>query len=145
MSDKVAAPKEKKIAKAKVGRQVRLWVRAKFLSFRRYPHCHLDQKLPRTWTKPSSDWKESMTDNLLNTTSASVWLTSTKNIQEKQKTDLKYRFGHSDHLGKNHHKPRQHWSSACSLCQEPSSPRYRFHSESHALPPERLISELFKS
>jgi hypothetical protein len=29
------APKSKKIAKAGPGRQVRLWVRAKFLSFRR--------------------------------------------------------------------------------------------------------------
>lgn len=36
MSEKVAAPKDKKIAKAKQGKQVRLWVRAKFLSFRRY-------------------------------------------------------------------------------------------------------------
>lgn len=34
MSEAVAAP-VKKIAKAKVGRQVRLWVRAKFLGFRR--------------------------------------------------------------------------------------------------------------
>ena len=30
-----SAPKSKKIAKAGPGRQVRLWVRAKFLSFRR--------------------------------------------------------------------------------------------------------------
>ena len=36
MSDKVAAQKDKKIAKAKRGKQVRLWVRAKFMSFRRY-------------------------------------------------------------------------------------------------------------
>jgi hypothetical protein len=36
MSEAVAAPKNKQIAKAKTGRQVRLWVRAKFLSFRRY-------------------------------------------------------------------------------------------------------------
>ena len=35
MSDKVAAPKAKKIAKSKAGKQCRLWVRAKFLSFRR--------------------------------------------------------------------------------------------------------------
>ncbi len=36
MSEAVpAAQKSKKIAKATVGRQVRLWVRAKFLSFRR--------------------------------------------------------------------------------------------------------------
>ena len=36
MSEAVpAAQKAKKIAKATVGRQVRLWVRAKFLSFRR--------------------------------------------------------------------------------------------------------------
>eukprot|EP00178_Gracilaria_changii_P002249 TRINITY_DN1332_c0_g3_i1.p1 TRINITY_DN1332_c0_g3~~TRINITY_DN1332_c0_g3_i1.p1 ORF type:complete len:125 (+),score=10.38 TRINITY_DN1332_c0_g3_i1:25-399(+) len=35
MSEKVAAPKAKKIAKSKAPRQCRLWVRAKFLSFRR--------------------------------------------------------------------------------------------------------------
>lgn len=145
MSDKVAAPKEKKIAKAKVGRQVRLWVRAKFLSFRRYPHCHLDQKSPKTWTKPSWDWKESTTDRLLSTTSANAWPTSTKNTPEKQKTALEYIFCHSDHLGKNHNQSRQHWSSACSFCQEPASPRYRFNLESDAVPPKRLISKLFKS
>ena len=44
MSESVAAaPKLKKIAKATAGRQVRLWVRAKFLSFRRYFRPYLDQ------------------------------------------------------------------------------------------------------
>jgi hypothetical protein len=35
MPEIVEAQKSKKIAKAQPGRQVRLWVRAKFLSFRR--------------------------------------------------------------------------------------------------------------
>ncbi len=36
MSESIAtAQKAKKITKATIGRQVRLWVRAKFLSFRR--------------------------------------------------------------------------------------------------------------
>lgn len=37
MAEKVAAQKSKTIAKAKKGRAVRLYVKAKFLSFRRYP------------------------------------------------------------------------------------------------------------
>lgn len=48
MSEAVAAAKNKKIAKAKVGRQVRLWVRAKFLGFRRYSFVDADPKWPRT-------------------------------------------------------------------------------------------------
>lgn len=63
-----AAQKGKKIAKAQPGRQVRLWVRAKFLSFRRYSLTHLDPKLPKTPTRPFSDLKESTTVHLLNTT-----------------------------------------------------------------------------
>ena len=53
MSEAVAATKNKKIAKAKVGRQVRLWVRAKFLSFRRYSFLEADPRWLRTPTNPS--------------------------------------------------------------------------------------------
>lgn len=48
-----AAQKNKKIAKAGPGRQVRLWVRAKFLSFRRYSLLHSDQKSNKMFIKPS--------------------------------------------------------------------------------------------
>lgn len=54
MSEKVAtAPKAKKIAKTRAGKQCRLWVRAKFLSFRRYLPAKPDQKLPCMSTKSS--------------------------------------------------------------------------------------------
>ena len=56
MSEAVpAAQKSKKIVKATVGRQVRLWVRAKFLSFRRYTKINSDQDKIKTPTKPSSE------------------------------------------------------------------------------------------
>jgi hypothetical protein len=59
MSETVpAAPKSKKITKPKVGRQVRLWVRAKFLGFRRYTPSHSDQELTKTPDKVSSDLRE---------------------------------------------------------------------------------------
>jgi hypothetical protein len=54
-----AAQKTKKIARAGPGRQVRLWVRAKFLSFRRYNQCYLDPKSAKMFIKPSSDLRES--------------------------------------------------------------------------------------
>jgi len=64
------AQKSKKIAKAQPGRQVRLWVRAKFLSFRRYYSINSEPNLSKTPTKPFSDLKESMIVDLLNTTLA---------------------------------------------------------------------------
>jgi hypothetical protein len=78
MSEVAAASKSKKIAKAGPGRQVRLWVRAKFLSFRRYFSLYADQRLPRTPTKPSSVSKASTTALLLHTTSERELHTSTK-------------------------------------------------------------------
>jgi hypothetical protein len=48
----VAAANTKKIAKTGPGRQVRLWVRAKFLSFRRYLPLYADRRLPKTPTRP---------------------------------------------------------------------------------------------
>jgi hypothetical protein len=86
MSEVAAAHKSKKIAKAGPGRQVRLWVRAKFLSFRRYPLCHLDQKSPRTSTRPSSDWRESTIALLPLTTSERGSHTSTKPTPARPKT-----------------------------------------------------------
>lgn len=35
----MVAEKTKRITRKSAGRQVRLWVRAKFLGFRRYLHC----------------------------------------------------------------------------------------------------------
>jgi hypothetical protein len=55
MSEAVAAQKSKKIAKAGPGRQVRLWVRAKFLSYKRYSFKYSDPKLIKTPAKLSSD------------------------------------------------------------------------------------------
>lgn len=49
----VNANKTKTIAKKSVGRPVRLWVRAKFLGFRRYPNNHLDQKFNKMSINPS--------------------------------------------------------------------------------------------
>ena len=87
MSEPVAK-QAKKIAKAKVGRQVRLWVRAKFLSFRRYYSLDSGPKLPKTPTKPSSDSKVSMTVQLPSTTSERESLTSTKSTLERPRTDI---------------------------------------------------------
>jgi len=70
MSEVVAAAqKSKKIAKAGPGRQVRLWVRAKFLSFKRYPSNYLDPKLPKMLIKPFSDLRVLMIAKVLNITS----------------------------------------------------------------------------
>jgi hypothetical protein len=91
MSEAVAAAqKTKKIARAGPGRQVRLWVRAKFLSFRRYYCHHLDPKSAKTFIKPSSDLRESMTELPLHTTSESEWPTSIKLTQERLRTDSEY-------------------------------------------------------
>ena len=68
MSEAIAATKSKKIAKATVGRQVRLWVRAKFLSFRRYLVSYADQKSHKTPVRPFSDLRESTTARVLSTT-----------------------------------------------------------------------------
>lgn len=87
MSEAVAAAqKSKKIAKAGPGRQVRLWVRAKFLSFRRYPAWHLDLKSHKIPTRPSLDSRESMIAQPPPTTSASASHTSTKLTPERPRT-----------------------------------------------------------
>lgn len=71
MSEAVAAAqKSKKIAKAGPGRQVRLWVRAKFLSFRRYRRDYVDQRSLKIPTKPSLDLRVLTIAQPLNTTSA---------------------------------------------------------------------------
>ena len=71
MSEKVAAPKQKKISKPKRAKQVRLWVRAKFMGFRRYPLPHPDPKWPRTSIRTSSASRESTIARPHSTTSAS--------------------------------------------------------------------------
>lgn len=53
MPEAVSGKQTKKIVKAKVGKQVRLWVRAKFLSFRRYSIFDADPKFSRTSTRAS--------------------------------------------------------------------------------------------
>ena len=106
MSEKVDAPKDKKISKAKRGKQVRLWVRAKFLSFRRYNSPYPDPKLPKTPIKPSLNSKVSMNATPLNITSVKESLTFTKNTPEKLKTDLEYILYDVDHLGQNHNQSR---------------------------------------
>jgi hypothetical protein len=111
MSEAVAAQKSKKIAKAGPGRQVRLWVRAKFLSFKRYSFKYSDLKSLKTPVKPSSDWKESMIELLPHTTSARELHTSTKLTPARLKIDSEYFSNKLDHLGKNQQKPRKHWSS----------------------------------
>jgi hypothetical protein len=111
MSEPVpAAQKSKKIAKATVGRQVRLWVRAKFLSFRRYNKIDSDQDKTKTLTKPSSDLKVLMIAMPLNTTSERELLIFTKLTLEKPRTDLEYIFIYADNLGTYHYKSRKHWS-----------------------------------
>ncbi len=81
-----AAQKSKKIAKAGPGRQVRLWVRAKFLSFRRYERPYVDQRLLKIPTKPSLASRESTIALLLNTISARESPTSTKHTPAKLRT-----------------------------------------------------------
>lgn len=81
-----AAQKSKKIAKAGAGRQVRLWVRAKFLSFRRYHLDYLDQRSPKIPTRPSSASRESMIVRPLNTISERESPTSTKPTQARPRT-----------------------------------------------------------
>jgi hypothetical protein len=91
MSEAVpAAQKTKKIARPGPGRQVRLWVRAKFLSFRRYRCYHVDPKSAKTSTKPSSDLKESTIELLLHTTSERESPISIKPIQAKLRIDSEY-------------------------------------------------------
>jgi len=70
MSEVVAAAqKNKKIAKAGPGRQVRLWVRAKFLSFKRYISINPDPKLPKISIKPFLDLRVLMIARALSITS----------------------------------------------------------------------------
>jgi hypothetical protein len=113
MSEVVAAQKSKKIAKAGPGRQVRLWVRAKFLSFKRYSFKYSDPKLLKTPVKLSSDWRESMIELLPHTTSERELHTSTKLTPARPRIDSEYFCDKLDHLGKNQQNPRKHWSSNC--------------------------------
>ena len=108
-----AAQKNKKIAKAGPGRQVRLWVRAKFLGFRRYIRLHSDQKSNKMFTKPSLDLRVLTIAQALNTTSERELHTFTKLIQEKLRTDSEYLLAYLDHLGKNFNKPRKLWCCSC--------------------------------
>jgi hypothetical protein len=129
MSEAVpAAPKAKKIAKATVGRQVRLWVRAKFLSFRRYTKIDSDQDKIKTPIKPSSDLKESTIALLLNTTSERESLIFTKPTLEKPKTDLEYLSIYTDHLGTHQYQPRKHWSRFGKIFNQPTRKSHRFNS-----------------
>lgn len=139
MSEKVAAPKAKKIAKSKAPRQCRLWVRAKFLSFRRYALCQSDQKLLSIPIKSFSDSKESMIVKLLNSTSVREQSTSTSYTQEKPITDLEYIRNNIDHLGQNHHQSRKHRCRTSSFQAQPSSQSHRFNPQSYALPSTWLI------
>jgi hypothetical protein len=69
MSEVAPVPqKSKKIAKAGPGRQVRLWVRAKFLGFRRYNAYYTDLKSNKIPARPSSDSRELTIAPPLNTT-----------------------------------------------------------------------------
>ena len=91
MSQAVAAQnKTKAIAKKTVGRQVRLWVRAKFLGFKRYIVYYSDPKFNRTSINPSLNQKESMTDKLLLTISEKESFIFTKPLPEKKTKDSEY-------------------------------------------------------
>ena len=146
MSEPVAtAPKAKKITKAKVGRQVRLWVRAKFLSFRRYINVDSDQDKTKTPTRLSSVLRESTIDQLLNTISERELLTSTKPIPAKPKTDLEYNRSYLDHLGSHFHHSRKHRSCSCQILHQPPRKSHWINTQSHAFPSTGLILYLFKS
>jgi len=129
MSEVVATPlKNKKIAKAGPGRQVRLWVRAKFLSFKRYQLSYSDLKLPRTSTKPSSDLKESMIANLLNITSERELHIFIKLTQEKPRTDSEYIWFYKDNLGSYQSWTWKQWSCNCKICYQSSIKSYWIYS-----------------
>ena len=146
MSEKVAgAPKAKKIAKASAGRQVRLWVRAKFLSFRRQLQTYTDRGRTKTRARPFSDSRELTIAVQLSTISVSEWPTSTRRIPERPKTDLEYAFGDLDHLGPHYHQPRKHWSRFGQIRNQLARQSHWLHPQSHAVPSERLIRCLFKS
>ena len=104
-----AAQKSKKIAKAGPGRQVRLWVRAKFLSFRRYSPSNVDLKSAKMFIKPSSSSRESMIAQPHNTTLERELHTFTKPTLAKLRTDLEYLYVDLDDLGKNFNKSRKQW------------------------------------
>ena len=94
-------PKTKSIAKRGNGSGVRLWVRAKFLGFRRYQKYHLDPKFNKMSIKLSSDSKVSMIGLPLNTILVRELPMFTALSQDKRITDLKYNLIDIDHLGKN--------------------------------------------
>ena len=102
--------KTKTIAKTGNGSGVRLWVRAKFLGFRRYQEYHLDPKFNKMSIKQSSDSKVSMTELPLNTTSVRELPMYTVLSQVKRTPDSKYSSNKIDHLGKNQQSPWKHWS-----------------------------------
>jgi hypothetical protein len=129
MSESVAAaPKTKKIAKTTAGRQVRLWVRAKFLSFRRYFRPYSDPDKTKTPTRLSSGSKASTIALLLNTTSENASPISTKPTPERLRTDLEYFFDYSDYLGPHHHQPRKHWCCFGEVRNQPTRKSHRFYS-----------------
>lgn len=107
----MVAEKTKRINRKSAGRQVRLWVRAKFLGFRRYFLAYSDQKYNKTSTKPSLDWKVSMIELPLHTISERESSMYTKPPLAKRTKDSEYFFtNNQDNLGKNYHYPRKHRS-----------------------------------
>ena len=96
MSKVAADNKTKKIAKRTgPGKAVRLWVRAKFLGFRRYHHRNPGPKSSRTSTSPSSNSRASTIEALPSTTSESGWCTSTKPPQGRRTRSLEPSGGES--------------------------------------------------
>ena len=93
--------KTKSIAKRGNGSGVRLWVRAKFLGFRRYKNSHIDLKFNKTSIKLSFDSRVSMTGLPLNTTLVRELLMFTALSQDKRTVDSKYYSINIDHMGKN--------------------------------------------
>lgn len=139
-----AAEKSKKIAKKGPGRQVRLWVRAKFLSFRRYLLFNLGPRLHSTPIKLSCVWRVSTTTRLPNITTVKELLTFTRNILAKPKTDSEYISPHADNLGTYQSQPRQHWSCFGSLRHQPSRQSHRFNPQSNVVPSKGLILSYLK-
>jgi hypothetical protein len=80
-----------------------------------------------------------------NTISERESLTSTKPTLAKPRTDLEYIFYDPDHMGPHQHYSRKHWSRPCPFRYQPTRQSHRLHTQSHALPPKRLILYLFKS
>lgn len=81
----MVAEKTKRITRKSAGRQVRLWVRAKFLGFRRYSlFTILDLKFNKIPAKAFLDYKESTTQMRLHTISVKELFISTKPVQVKR-------------------------------------------------------------